>query len=68
MVKKRVAWGVFMSKYSRPGFKRYRYKQLRDVPVDELSDDQFEYVVKSLLHAAMGRYKKMSRRSRRGNS
>jgi hypothetical protein len=62
-----------MSKYLRPGFKRYRYsfghpklyRQLRDIPINYLSDDQFNYVVKSLLYAAMGYYEKKSRGKRR---
>jgi hypothetical protein len=57
-----------MSKYSRPGFKRYRrsfgYRQLRDIPINYLSEDQFNYVVKSILYAAMG-YSRRKRRARR---
>jgi hypothetical protein len=46
----------------------YRYRQLRDVPISQLSEDQFNYVVKSLLYAAMGYYDKRVRSRRRGNS
>jgi hypothetical protein len=64
---------VSINSYS--GFKRYgyryRYKQLRDIPINYLSEDQFNYVVKSILYAAMGYYekrsKRKSRRVRRGN-
>jgi hypothetical protein len=40
---------------------RYRYKQLRDTPINQMSDEDFDYVVKSLLYAAMGRYKRRKR-------
>jgi len=45
----------------------YKYKQLRDIPVSQLSEDQFNYVVKSILNAAMGKYSK-KRRSRKYTS
>jgi hypothetical protein len=57
-----------MSKYLRPGFKRYRrsfgYRQLRDIPINYLSEEEFNYVVKSLLYAAMGYYDKRARKKR----
>jgi hypothetical protein len=46
----------------------YRYKQLRDIPVNYLSEEQFNYVVKSLLYVAMGYYEKRSRRKSRRES
>jgi hypothetical protein len=44
----------------------YSYKQLRDIPINQLSEDQFNYVVKSILYAAMGYYDKRAGSRRRG--
>jgi hypothetical protein len=44
----------------------YSYKQLRDIPVSQLSEDQFNYIVKSILYSAMGYYDKKARSRRHG--
>jgi hypothetical protein len=44
----------------------YSYKQPRDVPVSQLSEDQFNYVVKSLLYAAVGYYDEKRKRGKCG--
>jgi len=51
-------------RYAWPLGYNYRYRQLRDVPINQLSEDQFNYVVKSILYAAMG-YSRRKRRARR---